>query len=358
MAESLAERFRRFAGMEAAGVSPLYEAACRAIADDDRLLALAANARPGQQAPNLFLGIIHDLLLDHPDHSLGEYYPSVGGTRAPDTELASALRSFCEQHEARILELLPVRLVQTNEPRRSAALVAGLCAIASTRPLRLIELGASAGLNLIFDRYRIHLGEHTVGPENGVAFKVDVEGPLHTVLPNQPQIADRVGVDLEPIDPRDPEQTRWLRALVWPDQPERRRLLDDALTLSSEDPPTVLRGDLITLLPELVEQTEDEHDLVIFHAATWAHLTESQRADFLATLRTIGKHRPVWWLSLESGIYPFPTTRPWRPCHLLGVSRITSDWSDRAVLALVDGHGAWMDWGLHRLTDARTPSVQ
>lgn len=161
--EALAARFERFAEQEC-GTSPLYRAISLGIRDRQELLELASMGRAGQQVPNLFLGAVHLVLSAHVEHELAAYYPSLGGDRRPDAYLMDLLSDFCGRHRAPIAERVRTGLVQTNEVRRSAVLRAGLSAIADDGPVALIEVGASAGLNLLFDRYRVTLGSVSVGP--------------------------------------------------------------------------------------------------------------------------------------------------------------------------------------------------
>ena len=152
---ALATRFERFAALEADGHSRLYGRLARAVATDRELLSLAAHAAPGQPAPNLFLAAVHHLLLGGADHPLRRFYPSVGGHGRGDP--APAFRDFCRVHREYLAALLAARRVQTNEVRRCALLVPAIGAAwrrLEERPLALVEVGAAAGLNLGWDRYR------------------------------------------------------------------------------------------------------------------------------------------------------------------------------------------------------------
>jgi hypothetical protein len=168
--ETHAQRFERFAEQECRGVSPLYERLSLGIAADPELLALAAHAGAGQPAPNLLLAAVHFLLLKGARHALSAHYPSVRrpsarGAPAPLDELGEpypAFRSFCDEHAATLQHLISTRLVQTNEVRRSACLLPAFGLVArrgGDRPLALVEIGASAGLNLLWDRYGYDYGQ-------------------------------------------------------------------------------------------------------------------------------------------------------------------------------------------------------
>ena len=256
---ALAQRFVRFADQECGAYAPLYDHLARGIAGDPELLTLAGHARSGQQAPLLLLAAVHALLLGGADHALGTFYPSVVPRAAvPSEALLPTFRAFCHDYREALHALLSTGLVQTNEPRRCTVLLpafATVARLAGGRPLALIEVGASAGLNLLFDRYSYDYGSgRSIGePTASVRFTCEVRGsvlpPLPTVLP---PVATRVGIDLHPIHADDLQATRWLRALVWPEHPERAAVLQQGLTLAQREPPTLIAGDALTVLPQVV----------------------------------------------------------------------------------------------------------
>ena len=92
--------------------------------------------------------------------------------------------------------------------------------------------------------------------------------PLHAGLP---QVTTRVGIDLHPIQADDPQAMRWLRALVWPEHPERATVLQQVLALAQHEPPTLVAGDALTVLPQAVAAAPADAALCVFHTATLAH---------------------------------------------------------------------------------------
>ena len=171
--EALAQRFVRFADQECGDYAPLYDRLARGIAGDPELLTLAAHTWSGQQAPLLLLAAVHSLLLGGVDHALGAFYPSVTHRAAvPPGDPMPAFRAFCRDYRNALLDLVSTGLVQTNEPRRCTVLLpafATVARLAGGRPLALIEIGASAGLNLLFDRY---------GYDYGAGWSVGIPGRL------------------------------------------------------------------------------------------------------------------------------------------------------------------------------------
>src|SRR5439155_27136692 len=141
--------------------SPLYATLAAKIAEDPELLELAAAAEEKDALPNLFLASVH-LLLNGSRHQLVAFYPSLNGTSRRYDYAYAHFRSFVLEHRDKIRKIIGMRLVQTNQAARCAVLLPGfefLTQQASGRPLSLIEIGSSAGLTLIWDRYQYSYGE-------------------------------------------------------------------------------------------------------------------------------------------------------------------------------------------------------
>jgi hypothetical protein len=180
---TLAERFRTFGLRECRHSSPLYERLSLGVAEDADLLSLLVAASPGQRRPNLLLAAVHYLLLRGDADPLADFYPSVSESpRSPD-EAFPVFRRFALDRADEISGLIATRRTQTNEVARSAFLLPAfdLAARAADRPLALIEVGAAAGLNLLFDRYRYRYGNDrwvgTGGPRSGASSGVPMLHP-------------------------------------------------------------------------------------------------------------------------------------------------------------------------------------
>ena len=194
---SVRDAFDRFGRTEAtAQHSPLYERLCQIVVDEPELLTLAAEAQARQPVPNLFLAALHFALETHSDDTLAGFYPSLGGARPPAEVSPRELRSFVIDHRDEIVGLLRTRLVQTNEVRRSALLLPA-CRFASEQadqaPLGLIEIGPSAGLNLVLDRFAYDYSGVPAGdPSSPLTLTVEVRGNAPAVSPT-PVIAHAMG---------------------------------------------------------------------------------------------------------------------------------------------------------------------
>jgi hypothetical protein len=229
--DQLSATFRRYAEQEVGERAPLYVPICNGIAGDPDLLAIAAEAQPGQPAPNLLLAAVHDLLLADANDPLAAFYPDLTATPRPFAEVYPFFRTFTLAQREAIVALVQTRLVQTSQVRRCAGLLPAFALVherAGRLPLALVEVGPSAGLNLLLDRYAYHYSDgSSVGGPSALTLRCDLRGEVRPPIPAAiPPIASRVGLDLNPIDVRDDAATRWLRALIWPG--EQVRVAGDA----------------------------------------------------------------------------------------------------------------------------------
>jgi hypothetical protein len=335
----LAQLFRSF-GAEAVGAdSLLYASVCDLIADMPELLALAARAR--EATPMVFLAAVHDELLREPDVELAAYYPTVGGAREPDAALGPALARFCAEREERLAHTLATRRTQTNETARCAGLLPAFAAVAGGRPLAQIEIGASAGLNGLWDHYAYDYAGRAAGvPDSPLRIDCELRGGGVPPL-DPPPVAWRAGIDLSPVDLRDAAEIRWLRACLWPDQPARHARLDAALAVALEHGPVeIRRGDAIALLPGVIESAPAGALLCIFHTAALAYFQPAE----IQALRDLlaGVDRDLVWVGGESpGLLAGDKRRRGSPLYFA----LTAGRPGRlAQVARMGHHGGWLEW--------------
>lgn len=296
-------------GCELAG-SPLYARVLDVVRADvasggvfDRLLAPVADAPFGDAVLLRLLGGLHLLVLEGQAPALARHYPSVGGGRRRG--LAGDLRAAAEAHEAD----LAVRMaagVQTNEVGRSASLLGGYLEVARAGlPLRVLEVGASAGLNLLFDRYRYTDPGGGWGPvDSPLVFDHPWFGgapPLDVAV----DVAERRGCDVEPIDVTTASGRQRLRSFVWADQLDRLGRLDAALAVAVADPPVVDRAAAPAWLRAQLHEPAPGASTVVAHSIVFQYLDEVARAELLEVIDGAG-HRateaaPLAWLRLEPG---------------------------------------------------------
>jgi hypothetical protein len=224
--------------------SPLYgDLLERAAADFERggpcapLLAGHEDDPLGTALPLRFLGAVHRLVLDGRAPELAAYYPSAGGDRGDGDGCWSAFLAALEQEPEAVWDLIE-HTVQTNEVGRAVALLGGFLLIGQETglPLRLLEIGTSAGLNLRFDRYRYQWGETVLGdPDSAVRFDEGfAEGsPPGTAIP---EVTERRGCDRAPLDASSENDRLTLLSYVWPDQTLRVGNLRAALDIGARVP--------------------------------------------------------------------------------------------------------------------------
>jgi hypothetical protein len=156
----------------------------------------------------------------------------------------------------------------------------------------------------------------------------------------QPRVGSVRGIDLSPIDVRDPGARDWLEALVWPENHHQRTLLRQAMAEVAADPPTIWAGDAVDVLPRLAGELPPGQTRVVFHAATRLHVPRDRRDAFDAAIRSLGATGPLWWLSVEGAPKPDPRPQPAR--HGPALSLRDPDGAEH-LLAVVDGHLAWIE---------------
>jgi hypothetical protein len=325
--------------------SPLYRSLSRTVAANGQLLDLAGRGRPGQYPTFLFFGAVHRLLLHGVDHPLARFYPSVAGAWALSPAGAGpALVSFCQAFEAELAETISTRLVQTNQVQRALGLRLGLATIARDvpGPVHLIEVGASAGLNLRFDRYGYLVGDHRYGDQaSPVQLSADLYGdaPLPD-LDVLPEIASALGVDLSPVDVLDLDARGWLEALVWPENHRQRAVLAAAVQLAAADPPPIRAGDAIDVLPDIASTLPAGEPRVVFHSATRMHVPADRLDAFDAAIASLNDTGPLWWLSIEGSADPDLRPHPARRGAGLLLRRPSGE---TQTIAVVDGHLGWIE---------------
>jgi HAD superfamily hydrolase (TIGR01509 family) len=310
---TIPDRIRRHGrGLARSGRSSLYVALIVAAADDHEAGGVVARLFAGVDAPPgavpalRLMAALHELALTGREPELSAFYPSAGGTRPPE-DAWPVVRGALERNFDWIEQRLH-RTVQTNEPGRSAALYPALLWLTAAygRPLRLLEIGASAGLNLICDRYRYDVGELTLGdPGSPVRF----EQPWRPAPPIDLAVAaaalritHREGCDPNPLDPSNPDDRRRLISYIWPDERDRLRRLDAALSVAAPRPPMVVRAQAYEWLPDALSRRRDGELTVVWHSvmrqyvdpSEWQALVQASDAALAAR-----SELPIAWVGME-----------------------------------------------------------
>jgi hypothetical protein len=246
-----------FAGFAEYAPSDLYRALAADVPSAPDVMELLLVADEPQRLPMLLFAAVHHEVL-----ARGIDYPQPG----------AEFIAFCRQNADTLKSVMRGRATQTNEVGRCAYLLPAFAAASDGRPLALIEVGASAGLNLNLDRYAYDYGAGRVAGEPGSAVRLHPEVRDGEPPVDLPPIASRLGIDLAPAP--DPD---WLRACVFADQPERLDRLDAALAIARDQPPPLVQGDAIDLLPGVLATVPDDVQPIVFHTAVWFYLSDDQQ---------------------------------------------------------------------------------
>jgi len=352
----LAAAFHRFAD-EIGRTAPTYGAICRGVADDPEILAMLNDAPLPQRRPVLLLAAVHHLLLGAPDEPLARHYRSIGEAINPGDPVP-AFVELCQRRRAELTALIATRSTQTNDVGRASLLRLALPTRKEVRDrsVGLIDLGTSAGLNLLLHRYSFRFhdldGGETLIPGGSPTLDCLIRGaPVDAVVPSDlPAIGFRIGVDPSPIDISDPDQARWLQACVWPDHLERLTRLRAALATAANSYQEVTRlsGSAPEHLVEAVSAVRrgDAHPVVV---NTWSftYYDEAARAEQLALLDELGGDGDLTWIFLEA---PNETPElPWGEVDTatsLSVLRRVDYRSGERVettIGIAHPHGRWLE---------------
>ena len=349
MSSELAELWIWFADNVGRGYSPIYDRVARTVAKNDEVLALVGEAPPAARVPNVLLAAVHYLLLGSLDHPLAAVY---SGTS--DADPGPLFLDVCLSHRAEILELLATRHTNTNEVGRSATIGLALNAVAERlgSPLSYVDVGCSAGVNLLCDRYRLDYGSSgAIGPPDpAITVQCAVIGGTPPIAPALPPIVERVGIDLDPVDLTDPDQVRWQLALVFPDTDRlartRRALAEVALT-----PPRIVQGDAVDTISGVLRDLPADSVAVV--TTTWAaaYFPFPRRVEFRERIAEVSRTRPVAWVSAEGpGVVDLfaeidaPLDENSTQASVLGLARFENGETSTELLGFVHPHGNWIDW--------------
>jgi hypothetical protein len=218
-------------------------------------------------------------------------------------------------------------------------------------PYSLIDVGASAGLNLLCDRYRIDYGTHgATGPDDSpVKIACRIVSGHPPIAARLPPFASRVGIDRSPIDLTDPDDARWLIACVWPDT-GRLDHTKAAITLAQSDPPRVIAGDATPTLAEVITGLDEGAVAVIMTTWAFAYLRIEDRKEFMMLLDRESQTRDIAWLSAEAAGIVEPFADQAAPdddqgtSNILGAILFKGGVRHPQVLGYVQEHGGWIDW--------------
>lgn len=297
----------------------------------------------GQMAdavPLRFLGALHDLALSGDAPALTSHYPSAEAAGDAGAAWAEAL-ALIPLQQARIASFMGHE-PQTNETRRSAALLPGFLTVAAETglPLRSFEIAASAGLNSLWDRYRYDFGAAAGqwGDETAtVRLDTDWRGPPPPVA-TPVQVLERGACDRAPVDVRDPVARRRLKAYIWADQPERLARVGAAIDAVLAAGVTVESENALTWV-ERRAAPKAGAATVLYHSVFWVYMSPDDQAALTAAIERLGAQAtaeaPFAWLRMEA-----------QPGNLALMDLRLTIWptGEERLLGHAHPHGAWVEW--------------
>ena len=309
----IAARYAWFAANEARGRSVLYEKLAEQVSRDEAVLEFLATLPKAKQQPNLLFAAVRYL------HGVSPSF--------------SSFKDCLLSDRISVRETMMERTTQTNEPARCAAIMPLLASLPG--PLSIIEVGASAGLCLLPDKYAYKYNSVAITP-NGVAnsptFGCNTDMISEIAYP---EIVWRAGLDLNPLDIHNEQEMEWLELLVWPGQDHRAENLRKAIQVARSKPPEVHRGDLLTDLRALIDQAPADSTTVVFHSAVLNYLSSQEERDrFVQTVTEHADH----WISNESP-FVLPSLAPKVPEDRVGEFVLSLDGKP---MAWSHPHGAYL----------------
>ena len=302
---TLAEVYRHFGEVDAAEASPLYERVAVALSESDEALRAIEAAPARKRHPTVILAALHDLALAGRAPALAAAYAAADR----DAAAGAAIDTLLGMTDS-VVAVAVRRRTRTNESGRYTVLYPAIAEAArrvGANTVGLIDVGCSAGLNLNVDRVGITYsnGQSLGDPSSPVQQSCSLAGDRPVPARVLPEIVARIGVDLDPIDVTDADDARWLRACLWPDQPERLARLEAEMALAASAPPLLLQGDAVDLIPDALARVPAGALPVVTTTWTLSHFPLESRLSFLHRLDEAANSRSVAWVSAEGvGVAP------------------------------------------------------
>ena len=324
--------------------APIYARICAALA-----VGLTRDSRTGARVldwpgeptrdalPLRLIGGLHALVLAGEDEELAAIF---SGAITDLAAIEAGLRGVLQRHDDALCPWLDGP-PQTNEPGRSGALIVGLIEVARRYgpKMEILEIGSSAGLNLLIDRFRFDLGGAVFGPASPITIAPEWRGERPDVPPLD--IVSTRGCDVHPMDAADPAVEARLAAYVWAEKPERRERLARAIGMIRERPVRLDKADAADWLEaRLAEPQPQGVTRVLMHSVVWQYLPEATADRVRAAMRAAGAcatpERPLAWVSME----------PDRSAaeQVVSIASWPGD-GTRDVVATAHAHAAWVKPG-------------
>lgn len=329
-----------FAESQTRTISPFYRQLIARIKDEEVMNEIAQHLRAQQPLANMLLASIHFMAMSHPREELSSYYPSVN-TDASGIPEAAVVLDFCRRYQSELEELMRTRIVQTNAINRCAYIFLVLAALKPEQPLCLLDIGASAGLNLQLDRFQFSYNGRKVYGDSEVGIESEYEPPVGSAPFQLPPIARRIAVDQHPVDLTDPLEVRWLKALIWPDQQARMKRMEAAINLAAINPVEWHTASRTADFEKIIRGIPDDCHLFVYHTHVLYQFTREERLEFRNLIDAIGKERPLTFLGAEAAEV-FDDESVANEGVLVSLTEYRNGRSKQRYLYRTNGHANWM----------------
>jgi hypothetical protein len=324
--------------------SPLYAWLALRAADDREILRLVLHANTRPQRPHMLFAAVQYLLLSGVQDELVEFYPNFATEPRAREESYPYFRAFCLKHADEISGLVTTYGVQNNEVGRCADLLLAFDMVAQRgggKPLAMIELGPSAGLNMLWDRYGYDYGAvgYVGDRASPVQLHCEPRGDVQLPLPMAiPAVCWRMGIDLNPIDVHDERAVRWLRALIWPEHQDRALRIEAAIAMAQQHQMPIVAGDAVDRLPEVLAQVPAGATLCIYHSYALNQTPVPVREHIFAQIADFAQTRELFRVAEEwyAGMRQAELELFW---HRGGEIQCEK-------LAECEGHGRWIKFAI------------
>lgn len=337
VSEKISRYFTIFAEKECADSSRLYENLSYEIAKDDSILELASHIPQDQPKPNLLFASVQYLLNSCNSTELRSFYPSFVSNAKNPEEAFPHFKDFCLEHWDTLISLFQTKLVQTNEVRRCAYLYPIFTDIYAkhNKPLTLIEIGTSAGLQLGLDQYAYQYnGDNIIGKSDS---KVLIESTnkgdtLPDSIKTPPIISKRIGIDLHTNNVKNKDDVEWLNALIWPEHADRRKLFNAAINVIQNLEIELIDGNAVELLEDIVQQVDPDSIICVFHTHVANQIPLEQKERLVQKLQTISQNKEVY--HIYNNLFDADLHRDY----------FYKEIYEEQVFERPDGHARWFTW--------------
>lgn len=290
-----------------------------------------------------FCGALHALVLSGGDPALGKIYPPEGSPDVTDIDLWEAIEHSIHAYDSFIhnwLESPP----QTNEVARAAMILPALMYVADifNLPLSLFEIGASAGLTMQLATFYYDYAGHTVGnPDSPVRLSPEVRTPP-PISAEMPNVIARRGCDINPLNPLDEQRAIRLQSYVWPDQKDRLKRIEGAISLFAASPPRIDKANAAGWVDSQLRELAGGTANVFYHTIVWQYFTDQTSRRLIDAFSQAGRNctssSPLALLGMDAH------TPEHARLHLTTWSGVEEVDGREITLAHADYHGRWIEW--------------